>query len=636
MMPVTLILLSALVVPASPVDAVVFVDPCNGNQEIVGSSFFVVCPQNSHACGSDLWHIWGLWQDCCCDTGRAYWLVGEGTWECATCFSNATEPRDGPVYSDRPLPAWWARLHLPQPAWVRIHLSSCLIFLVVPNILRAGGLWALGSVLGMLCKKLTGYDQWNRFLSQLCSGVQDCEKRIVLVGALAYIEYSGQQPGKGRVKHVTQADIKSHESYGQGVRQSLDKYPTKIKLMAPDISRMGFTETSLAMSYPWLLAYCSAAMHLIGWHLLQVVMYTAAFLSVADLVDDYQFTLALLAASREVLYLFLIVIGIFQRPAYLLYHPVREWQTGPEGRELDVLSYILQPEKWIIKMLYVNVTKPWHYYAVLTLSFVLDVFGCISLIYGLRSHRLPWPLAICYSVIGVSCGFFVVIAIRTSFFIQVRRPIEHEDAWNGHWLREMVQKMQDPADILKSGFNVEALEAAGLSLSAFRQYGYQLPQLEMMGFGLYQLREAGYSLRDLVEAGAELPGLQQVGFRAVDFKHANFLAVELAQQGLLKSFPVCDLRGAGYPADELRDVGLTVAELVGGGFRAKELREAKVPTKEVVKHFRISDLLEAGYTARDLRRLDIVSELLDEQQGTIASNLKYMGGWISRTFRGPP
>lgn len=173
----------------------------------------------------------------------------------------------------------------------------------------------------------------------------------------------------------------------------------------------------------------------------------------------------------------------------------------------------------------------------------------------------------------------------------------------GQTVSDLRQAGHGVAFFQRGGYSALALRCAGYPVAALKEY-YSVSDLYQAAFDPKELLENGCTLAALLEVGCSVAQLRQLGFKAGDLDIAGVPLVTLRWAG---HYTAAELIEAGFTASDLRSVctafelkgaGVTAFALRGAGFTATELWWASCTPLE---------LKEAGFTPRDLKEAGLSS-----------------------------
>ena len=213
----------------------------------------------------------------------------------------------------------------------------------------------------------------------------------------------------------------------------------------------------------------------------------------------------------------------------------------------------------------------------------------------------------------------------------------------GYSLQELKAERFSAHDLQKAGFSLENLQAVGFSALELKKAGCSATALKKVGFTAAALKKARFSPRILKQAGFSVRVLKQARFSAKALRKAGFSLQALRTGGftprslIAAGFSVTDLAGAGVGAAVFKEIGVPLNDLSPpfdmkhlwrAGYSAKELMNNHCSLrflKSVIDDLSISDLVEEGFTLKELKQASFGIAALVEAGFNSAAELHKAG-----------
>lgn len=143
-------------------------------------------------------------------------------------------------------------------------------------------------------------------------------------------------------------------------------------------------------------------------------------------------------------------------------------------------------------------------------------------------------------------------------------------------------------DLLKAGYSVQEIIAAGLSPLEIRNSGWNLDKMLKYGMTIAQLREAEFSVSE-INTSPYKPTVAEMKKAGISLKDMGHISVKAA---LDAGFTLADIGKAGYGLNELRQNKFTPRQMVEAGFTLEQIA--------AMDYFSLAQLKASGFTDADI------------------------------------
>jgi len=180
--------------------------------------------------------------------------------------------------------------------------------------------------------------------------------------------------------------------------------------------------------------------------------------------------------------------------------------------------------------------------------------------------------------------------------------------------------------LVAARFNATDLKTAGFTATELKPPLFTLEQLVAARFNATDLKDAQFTASDLKPPLFTLEQLVAAEFSATNLKDAQFTATDLKpplftlEQLVAAQFTATNLKDAGFDATDLKPYFnaadlkpplFTLEQLVAARFSATNLKDLFTLEQLVAVGFLLSELVSAGFNARDLKPYFNATELKD-------------------------
>ena len=142
------------------------------------------------------------------------------------------------------------------------------------------------------------------------------------------------------------------------------------------------------------------ALRLVFFHWSQPVAYCVALWWYYSKLPQLQLYLGLIVGVREVLYMILTIVCLFQNPAFLLVDSTATYRSSP----WNLVLYVVAPEKYVFFCLGASSI------IFLGLLVIFDLVGVAALVAAIMSQVMPAPLMVGYSITTLG-GFLIIFLV---------------------------------------------------------------------------------------------------------------------------------------------------------------------------------------------------------------------------------